>query len=93
MSKTVDELRDEIREAAGRFERVEPAAFTKEDLAAVCEAVGHDIDTAGRLPAKSRMRAGILRAVGEPDGDGPDGIERPLRKAELRSVAAALRDE
>jgi hypothetical protein len=91
MSKTVDDLRNEIRQAVGRYERVESTAFTKEALAAICEAVGYDID-ASRLPSKSQMRAGILWKIGELDEDDPEAAERPLRKAQLESVAAALRD-
>ena len=63
MEQTVDELRNEIRVAVGRFEREGSPAFTKEDLAAVCDAVGYKIDTSGRLPPKAEMRAGILSKV------------------------------
>ncbi|NHN47791.1 hypothetical protein G9464_09305 [Halostella sp. JP-L12] len=91
MSPTVDDLRNEIREAVGRHERVESTAFTKEALAAICDAVDADVDTSGR-PAKSRMRAAIRAEVGGLD-DAPDGSDRPFRKAELEAVAAALRDE
>ena len=45
MSPTVGELRNEIRTATGRFERPASTAFTKESLAAICEAVGYEIDT------------------------------------------------
>ena len=92
MSPTVDDLRDEIRGAVGRHERVESTAFTKEALAAVCEAVDYEID-ANRLPPKSQMRAGILWKIGELDEDDPSAAERPFRKAQLESVAAALRGE
>jgi hypothetical protein len=92
MSKTVDDLRNEIRQAVGRYERVESTAFTKEALAAICDAVSYDID-ANHLPSKSQMRAGILWKLGELDDDDPEEAERPFRKAQLESVAAALRDE
>ncbi|WP_135825169.1 hypothetical protein [Halorussus ruber] len=92
MSKTVDDLRNEIRQAVGRYERVESTAFTKEALAAICDAVGYDID-ANRLPSKPQMRAGVLWKIGELDDDDPEEAERPFRKAQLESVAAALRDE
>jgi len=83
---TVDELRDEIRVAVDRYERVESTAFTKEALAAVAEALGHDAG-AGRLPPKEAMRAAILERVDAPEGADPD---TPFRKAELEAVAAAL---
>lgn len=92
MAQTVDDLRNEIRQAVGRYERVESTAFTKEALAAVCDAVDYDINT-NSLPPKPQMRAGILWKIGELDEDDPDSADRPLRKAELESVAAALREE
>jgi hypothetical protein len=91
MSPTVDELRNEIRVETGRYERVESTAFTKEALAAICEAVGYEIGT-GTLPPKSEMRAGILRSIGELDENDPEEATRPLRKAELEAVAKALRE-
>jgi hypothetical protein len=89
MVRTVDELRNEIRQAVGRYERPVSTAFTKEALAAICEAVEYDIDQ-NRLPSKPQMRAGILRNVGELDEDDPAEAERPFRKAELEAIAAAL---
>ncbi|MFD1646815.1 hypothetical protein [Haloarchaeobius litoreus] len=91
MARTVDDLRNEIREAVGRYERVESTAFTKEALAAICEAVEYDIGT-GSLPSKARMRAGILWKIGELDDDDPDRASSAFRKAELEAVATALRD-
>ena len=89
MTPTVDDLRNEIRAATGRFEREIAAAFTKEDLAAICDAVEYDIDT-GSLPSKPQMRAGILSAVGELDDDDPTQADRPFRKAELESIHDTL---
>ncbi|WP_277543045.1 hypothetical protein [Haloarcula laminariae] len=89
MSPTVDDLRNDIRTAVGRYERVESTAFTKEALAAICDAVGYDIDT-DRLPPKPQMRAGILHAIGDLETDDPDEAERPFRKAQLEAIAAAL---
>ncbi|WP_246988541.1 hypothetical protein [Halorientalis marina] len=89
MAKTVDDLRNEIREAVGRYERVESTAFTKEALAAICEAVGYEIDT-NRLPSKARMRAGILWKVGVLDEDDPEQADQAFRKAELESIAEAV---
>ncbi|UPV72923.1 hypothetical protein M0R89_10220 [Halorussus limi] len=92
MSPTVDDLRNEIRTAVGRYERVESTGFTKEALAAICEAVGYDID-ANRLPSKSQMRAGILWRIGELDDDDPEDAPRSFRKADLEAIAEALRDQ
>ena len=89
MARTVDELRDDIRVAVGRYERVESTAFTKEALAAICEAVGYDIG-AGSLPSKPQMRAGILQSIGELEADDPDDAPRAFRKAELQAIADAL---
>jgi hypothetical protein len=88
MSPTVDDLRNEIRTAVGRYERLESTAFTKEALAAVCAEVGADIGE-GRLPPKSEMRAAIRERV---DGleTGESVADRPFRKAELETIAAAL---
>ncbi|MFB6117489.1 hypothetical protein [Halosegnis sp.] len=90
MAPTVNELRDEIRTAVGRYERVESTAFTKEALAAVLESVGGSVG-AGRLPPKAEMRTEIRRRV---DGlDAETEGDRPLRKAELTTLAAALGGE
>ncbi|WP_254272810.1 hypothetical protein [Haloarcula marina] len=87
---TVHDLRNEIRQAVGRYERVESTAFTKEALAAICEAVGHEVGE-GRLPPKSEMRAAIRANV---DGlaDDAEAAEKPFRKADLETLAAALSD-
>ncbi|WP_207592607.1 hypothetical protein [Halomontanus rarus] len=92
MSPTVDDLRNDIRQAVGRYERVESTAFTKEALAAICEAVAYDIG-ANDLPSKPQMRAGILWKTGVLDDDDPDSADRPFRKAELESIATALENE
>lgn len=89
MSPTVGERRNEIRTATGRFERPDSTPFTKESLAAICEAVGQDID-ANRLPPKSEMRAAILQAIGELETVDAAETDRPFRKAELDAIAAAL---
>ena len=91
MTPTVHELRNEIRQAVGRFEREESTGFTKETLAAICEAVEYDIDT-NRLPAKAQMRAGILYKIGRLDDDDPDEADRSFRKADLEAIAEAVRD-
>lgn len=92
MSPTVDDLRNEIRLAVGRHERIESTAFTKEALAAICDAVDYDVETTGR-PAKSVMRAGILWKTGELETDDPERAGRPFRKGELESIAATLRSD
>lgn len=91
MTKTVDDLRNEIRQAVGRYERVESTAFTKEALAAICDAVDSGVETNSR-PPKSEMRAAILERVEGLDADDSDA-GRPFRKAELEAIAGALRDE
>ena len=88
MAKTVDDLRNEIREAVGRYERIESTAFTKEALVAICEAVEADIDTATTTPPKPEMRAAILDAIGAA-GDG----ETAFRKAQLQAIADAVTDD
>jgi hypothetical protein len=84
VTRTVDDLRNEIRARVGRHERVESTAFTKEALVAVCEALDADVETSP-TPPKSEMRAAVLRAV-DAEGDG----STPLRKAQLLAVADAL---
>lgn len=92
MTQTVDEIRNEIRQAVGRYERVESTAFTKEALAAICDAVNYDVSS-NNLPSKPQMRGGILWKIGQLENDSPDSTERPFRKAELTSIATALEDE
>jgi len=75
--------RNEIRLAVGRYERVESTAFTKEALAAICDAVESDIET-DRLSPKSEMRASIRRRIGLEDGDDPDRAEGPSGKRNSR---------
>lgn len=89
MAPTVDDLRNEIRLAVDRFERPDSMAFTKETLAAICDAVDYDIDH-DRYPSKAQMRAGILWRVGVLDTDDPDDADRPFRKAELEIIADTL---
>lgn len=84
MAKTVDDLRNDIREAVGRYERIESTSFTKEALVAICEAVDADIETTP-TPPKPAMRAAILDAVGA-DGDG----ETAFRKPQLQAIANVL---
>ena len=90
MAQTVDELRNAIRVAVGRFEREGSPAFTKEDLAAVCDAVGYKIDASGRLPPKAEMRAGILWNIGFVEEANPEGAPSSFRKDELEAIMAAV---
>lgn len=89
VSLTVHELRNEIRASVGRFEREVDAQFTKEELAAIAEAVGFDVDD--QRPSKQAMRAGIRRETGLDEGEEASGAA--LRKAELEAIAATLDEE
>lgn len=91
MTQTVNELRNDIRQAVGRYERIESTAFTKEALAAICTAVSYDIDT-NDLPSKPQMRAGILWKIDELDDDDPEQTPNAFRKPELKAIAAELQD-
>ncbi len=90
MAQTVDELRNEIRVAVGRFEREGSAAFTKEDLAAICDAVEYEIETSGRLPPKAEMRAGILWKIGALEENNPNAAPSSFRKHELETIEATV---
>ncbi|WP_049892917.1 hypothetical protein [Natronococcus jeotgali] len=90
MAQTSDELRNAIRVAVGRFEREGSPAFTKEDLAAVCDAVGYEIDTSGRLPPKVEMRAGILWKTGVVEEASPEEAPSSFRKDELEAIMEAV---
>lgn len=90
MTKTVDELRNEIRVAVGRHERLVSSGFTKEALAAICESVNADVKTAN-IPGKDVMRQAISEVV-----DGVDETRDQssgFRKAELEAIVAELDGE
>lgn len=91
MTQTVGDLRNEIRVEVGRFEREGSPAFTKEDLAAICDAVGYTIDSSGRLPPKAEMRAGILRMIGRVEEINPEDTPSSFRKEELEAILASIR--
>lgn len=76
---TVHELRNGIRRSVGRFEREVSAGFTKEELLAIAEAVGHD--TGDGRPSKGAMQAGIRGQVGLEEEPGA------FTKAELEAIA------
>ena len=92
MAPTVGDLRNEIRVAVDRFERPDSAGFTKESLAAICEAVGYEIDH-DSYPPTAQMRAGILTAIGELESDDPDAVGSSFRKDDLEAIAASLEAE
>jgi hypothetical protein len=58
------------------------AGFTKEELAAIAEAVGYE--PSGGRPAKGVMQAEIRRRVGLPEAEGA------FTKADLQAIADAL---
>jgi hypothetical protein len=85
MSPTVEELRNAIRAATGRFEREVKASFTKEELRAICEALGVDIAGAGR-PSTSQMRRLIRAHVGI--AKSPEAADdATFRKSDLEAIA------
>jgi hypothetical protein len=92
MSPTVDDLRNEIRVATGRHERLVSTGFTKEALAAICEHVGYDVGE-GQLPATELMRAEIRARVGLADDVDPDDAGGAFRKADLEAIADVLRED
>ncbi|GAB7009098.1 hypothetical protein [Halorubrum trueperi] len=85
MSPTVQELRNAIRVATGRFEREVEASFTKEELQAVCEALGVDVDKTRRSSTSQKRR--LIRAhVGITESlEAAD--DSTFRKADLQAIA------
>lgn len=90
MSKTVHELRNEIRVGVGRYEREVSSGFTKEALAALCEALDADVETAV-IPGKDVMRQAISEVVSGIDSGRDHGSG--FRKQELAAIAAELDGE
>ncbi|MWG36810.1 hypothetical protein [Halomarina oriensis] len=88
---TVHELRNDIRTAVGRHERIENVGFTKEELEAIAVALGYLSESAAR-PSKAQMRAGIRWRIGERDDDDPEGGSGGLTKNELLAIAATVVD-
>jgi hypothetical protein len=88
MSPTVHEIRNAIRVATGRFEREVDASFTKEELQAICDALGVDVDEAGR-PSTTRMRRRIRAQVGIAESlETAD--DASFLKADLQAIAEAV---
>ncbi|GAB7012920.1 hypothetical protein [Halolamina salina] len=87
MTKTVDELRNEIRVEVGRHERLVSSGFTKEALAAICDSLDADVET-DDIPGKDVMRRAISETV--------DGVDESrdqstgFRKSELEAIAGEL---
>ena len=85
MSPTVQELQNAIRVATGRFEREVKASFTKEELQAICEALGVDLDE-GERPSTPQMRRLIRVYVGI--AASPEAADdSTFRKADLQAIA------
>jgi hypothetical protein len=85
MSPTVEELQNAIRVATGRFEREIKASFTKEELQAICEALGVDVDE-GERPSTPQMRQLIRAHVGI--AESPEAADdSTFRKADLQAIA------
>lgn len=87
---TVDELRNEIRVRVGRHERMVSSGFTKEALAAICESLDADVETAV-IPGKDVMRQAISDEVS--DLDSSRDPTRGFRKSELEAIASELEAE
>ncbi|GAB7093925.1 hypothetical protein JCM30237_10770 [Halolamina litorea] len=90
MSKTVDELRNEIRVNVGRHERLVSSGFTKEALAALCESLDADVDTEV-IPGKGVMRQAISDEV--PGVSSSRDQTSGFRKQELLAIASEVSEE
>jgi hypothetical protein len=91
VSPTVHELRNDIRVAVGRHERVEKTGFTKESLQAIAVALGYLSESSVR-PSKAQMRAGVRWRIGERGDDDPEGGRTGFTKAELRAILAKVEE-
>lgn len=88
MSPTVHEIRNAIRVTTGRFEREIDASFTKEELQAICEVIGVDVDEAERS-STTQMRREIRAQVGIAESlETAD--DSTFRKADLQAIADAV---
>lgn len=86
MTLTVHDIRNGIRGGVGRFKRETTAAFTKEELAALADAL--DVATAHRSSnettrAAVRVAVGVAETVEEADTES-------FSKPELEAIADAL---
>jgi hypothetical protein len=89
---TVHELRNDIRTAVDRHERIEKVGFTKEELQAIAVALGYLSESASR-PSKAQMRAGIRWRIGEREDDDPEGGSGGFRKQELLAIASTVGED
>ena len=86
MTLTVHDIRNGIRGGVGRFKRETTATFTKEELAALADAL--DIP-ARRRSTNETIRAAVRAAVGVAEtADGAD--TGSFSKPELQAIADAL---
>ena len=85
MSPTVQELQNAIRVATGRFEREVKASFTKEELQAICEALGVDLNE-GERPSTPEMRQ-LIRAHVDIAASPETADDSTFRKADLQAIA------
>ncbi|RXK51700.1 hypothetical protein [Halorientalis pallida] len=85
MSPTVHEIRNAIRATTGRFEREVDASFTKEELQAIGETLGIDVEETER-PSTARMRRRIRSEVGV--AESPETADdTTFLKADLQAIA------
>lgn len=87
MSPTVNELRNQIRTSVGRFEREIDAQFTKEELAAIADAVGES--DGNHRPSKETMRKNIRQRSGLDEDVGSSAFT----KDELETIADTLKEK
>ncbi|SHG54250.1 hypothetical protein [Halobaculum gomorrense] len=86
MTITVHDIRNGIRGGVGRFKRETTATFTKEELAALADALGvleRDRSTNESIRAAVRVAVGVTEAADEADTG-------PFSKPELLAIADAL---
>lgn len=88
MSPTVHEVRYAIRVTTGRFEREVDASFTKEELRAICEALGVNVDEGDR-PSTPRMRRRIRAHIGIAVSI-ETADDSTFRKADIQEIADAV---
>jgi hypothetical protein len=85
---TKHDIRNGIRGGIGRFKREVTAAFTKEELGALCAELG-TTDTTDLIAPKTTMRKQVRVAVGLADDQG-SASDGAFSKRELEEIAAAI---
>lgn len=88
MSPTVHEIRNAIRVTTGRFEREIDASFTKEELQAICEVIGVDVNESERS-STTQMRREVRAQVGRSESI-ETADDSTFRKADLQAIADAV---